>query len=110
MIHDAGLLTDPDTARLVVVDAETVEAAEAVADRGGPTLPALLGQHAKSDRADYSFKDWLLITRPTVRPTRRITERWDRAFAPAIQALDATAATQTDASLDAAKGTGTGGG
>lgn len=87
MIRQAGLLTDPDTARLVVMDAETVEAAEAVAHDGGPALPALLAAHAKSDLADYGFKDWLLLTRGTTRPTRRIADRWARAFTPAFDAL-----------------------
>jgi hypothetical protein len=87
MIRDAGLLAEPDTAPLVVVDAETLEAVEAVSAAGGPTLPALLAQHARSDRADYGFKDWLLLTRSTLRPTRRITDRWDRAFAPTFHAL-----------------------
>jgi hypothetical protein len=87
MIRQAGLLAEPDTARLVVADAETLEAVETVAASGGPTLPALLAEHAGSDRADYGFKDWLLLTRGTLRPTRRITDRWARSFAPAFDAL-----------------------
>lgn len=87
MIRRAGLLTAPDTAALVVVDAETLEAVEAVAASGGTTLPALLAEHARSDQADYGFKDWLLLNRGSLRPTKRITDRWDRSFAPAFVAL-----------------------
>jgi hypothetical protein len=87
MIHAAGLLTDPDTAPLVVVDNEALEAAETVADNGGPTLPDLLAEHAGSDRADYGFKDWLLLDRGTLRPTSRITDRWARSFTSAFDAL-----------------------
>ncbi len=91
MIRGAGLLAEADTAALVVLDAETLEAVEAVAAAGGPPFPALLAEHAQSDRADYGFKDWLLLTRSTVRPTRRITDRWDRSFAPAFDALQQAA-------------------
>lgn len=96
MIAEAGLLADPDTARLIILDTETLEAVEAVVENGGPPLPVLLNQHAKSGRADYAFKDWLLITRSTVRPTRRITDRWDRAFEPAMLAVTAAAGGQTE--------------
>lgn len=91
MIRDADLLAGADTAALVVVDAETLEAVEAVAAGGGPPFPYLLAKHALSDRADYGFKEWLLLTRSAVRPTRRITDRWDRVFAPAFAALQQAA-------------------
>jgi hypothetical protein len=83
MIQDAQLLTDSDTGPLVVADAETLEILERVADLGGPSLPALLGDHASSPLCDYAFRDWLLLTRPALGPTRRIADRWARAFTPA---------------------------
>ena len=92
MVLEAGLLAQQDTARLVVVDAETLEAVESAADRGGPPLPALLADHAASPRADYGFKEWLLMSRPPLRPTSRIADRWHRAFAPAFDALKQAAA------------------
>ncbi len=92
MVLEAGLLAQQDTARLVVVDAETLEAVESAADRGGPPLPALLADHAASPRADYGFKEWLLMSRPPLRPTSRIADRWHRAFAPALDALQQAAA------------------
>jgi hypothetical protein len=87
MIRQAGLLTAPDTDGIIVLDAETLEAVETVAADGGPSLPALLAEHARSDRADYGFKDWLLLERGTLRPTRRITDRWARSFASAFDKL-----------------------
>jgi hypothetical protein len=90
MLRDAGLLTAPGIGRLVIADAETLDAVEASADGGGPPLPSLLAEHAASARADYGFKDWLLLTRPGLRPTARIADRWDRAFAPALDALPKT--------------------
>jgi len=91
MIRDAGLLGGGDTGRLVVVDIEALEAVEDAAHRGAPPLPSLLADHAASARADYGFKEWLLLSRPGLRPTRRITDRWDRAFAPAFDALQRAA-------------------
>jgi hypothetical protein len=54
MLRSAGLLQHDDTGLLVVLDIEALEAAETVAERGGPNLPALLAEHAVSARPEPS--------------------------------------------------------
>jgi len=89
MVREAALLTDDDTAPLVVVDTETLEAVETVAERGGPSLPELLEGHAQSELREYGLREWLLLTHRGLRPPERLMDRWDRALAPAIAALEA---------------------
>lgn len=87
MLRDAGLLQHEDTAPLVVLDNEALEAAETVAEQGGPDLPALLEQHSNSSMRDYPFRDWLLLTQGPLRAPKRIMSEWPRVFEPALSAL-----------------------
>lgn len=86
MLREAGYLTGSDTADLIVLDTEALEAVEAVGQAGGPSLPLLLAEHAASDMSDFGFKEWLLITHSNRVPTR-VLERWHRALDPVLEAL-----------------------
>jgi hypothetical protein len=88
MITASGLLTHQDTAPLVIMDTEAVEAAEACAERGGPNLPKLLTPHADSGMSSCGFREWLLLTYPGLRPPTRVLERWHRVLEPALAAGD----------------------
>ncbi len=89
MLRDAGLLQHEDTGPLVVLDTEALEAAETVAERGGPDLPALLEQHSTSSMRAYPFREWLLHTQGPLRPPARIMSEWSRIFGPVLAALQA---------------------
>lgn len=87
MLRDSGLLQHEDTAPLVVLDIEALEAAETVAERGGPDLPELLEQHLNSPMRDYSFREWLLFAHGPLRAPERIMSGWSRVLSPVHAAL-----------------------
>lgn len=96
MLRDAGLLQEGDVAAVVIVDVEALEAAETVAEQGGPNLPALLAQHAVSDMQAHGFREWLLVTHGPLRPPSRIMQRWERALEPVLAALTRADTTGAD--------------
>jgi len=87
MVAAAGYLQASDTAPLVVLDVEALEAAEALAERGGPALPKLLQDHARSSMRDYGFREWLILQRGARRAPKRVMQRWDRVFEPILISL-----------------------
>jgi len=87
MLRTAGLLQEGDVAAVVIVDVEALEAAETVAEQGGPNLAALLARHAVSDMQAHGFREWLLVTHGPLRPPTRIMRRWERALGPVLAAL-----------------------
>lgn len=88
MLRDTGYLQEADTAPLVVLDVEALEAAETVAEQGGPSLPDLLARHETSPLRGYGFRQWLLLTHGPLGPPARIMSRWDRVFEPVLAALE----------------------
>jgi hypothetical protein len=88
MLSDENLLQDEDVAPLVVIDIEGLEAAEAVTEKTGLSLEALLAAHARSPMHSYAFRDWLLVDYAPVRPTMRIMSRWDRVMDPVLARLE----------------------
>jgi hypothetical protein len=90
LLESNNLLQGAQVKPLNIIDIEGLEAAEAVIERTGLSLDSLFEEHQASLLSLNGFRDWLIDRYAPVRPTERIMNRWDRTFAPALAALDAT--------------------
>lgn len=89
VLHMKRLLSGKDTGPVEIMDLQTLELVESVAEAGGPTLVELIRGKGSSGMANAGLWDYMVVERNfRVERNRRLQESWATPFNWALDALE----------------------